>query len=161
MNIFNNSVSSLYSDGSTDRLLVASVTINIGGKAVTDTLPVLAISEMSHQNRQQIDSSLDGTVHVLSAAGGLGTCQITFMDRLKNCESKPDATAISALHQYSAYRKSLSGSNVVVKLLGADGKTSLAKFTGVIKTCTATAHNKGGVDTLLVTYIMQGVMDNG
>ena len=158
-NLFNNSVTALYKGDEKDRTKLAEISVKSSGGTKTDKLPVIAISELSHQNRQQIDSSLDGTVHVLSAAGGLGTCQITFMDRIKNCDG--DDKSLSALHQYGKLRKKLSGSSVTVKLLGADGKTALATFTGVVKTCTATAHNKNGVDTLLVTYIMQGVMTDG
>lgn len=143
--------------GEKNRPLVAQIGVRSGDGFKTAKLPIVAISEMSHHNRQQLDCSLDGTIHVLSAAGGLGVCQITFMDRIKNCSGGD--SSLSALHSYSKLRKELKGADVNVSILDADGTRTLAVFTGIIKSCTASAQNRQGIDVLLVTYSMQGVMD--
>ena len=141
------------------KLAEISITTASGGTDVF-TLPVISISEFSHHSRQQIDSSLDGTVHVLSAYGGLGTCHITFMDRVQDCRGGKSFYK-SALAEYGNLRTSPDKNRVVVKLLDADGATPVATFTGVVKTCTATATTRGGIDAMLVTYVLQGVMSHG
>ena len=121
-------------------------------------LPIVSLDEMSHHSRQQLDCSLDGTIHLLAASGGLGICNITFMDRIQRDCSKRTDKSLSALHKYGKLRKNLSGSPVVVRIHGNDGNSTLAKFTGIVKSCTASAQRKQGIDVLLVTYSMQGVM---
>lgn len=140
---------------------LASISVSSDGKTASAKLPLISIDEMSHHNRQQLDCSLDGTIHVLAAVGGLGVCNVTFMDRIqKDCDDRTDSS-LSALHQYSKLRNKLAGAHVTVRIHGNDGKSTLAKFTGIIKSCTATAQRKQGVDVLLVSYSMQGVMSNG
>ena len=139
---------------------LASISVSTsGGGSSSAKLPIIGINEFSHHNRQQLDSTLDGTVHVLAACGGLGVCSITFMDRIQDCSGNKTNKNLSALHRYDKLRKAMAGANVTVRIHGNDGRSTLAKFTGIIKSCVATAERKQGMDVLLVTYSMQGVMD--
>lgn len=164
--IFNQISSALIGADSAQRTVLASIRVATNGGDVGDNnlLPLVSISELSHQNRQQVDCALDGTVHVLSAAGGLATCQMTFMDRLTVCNTPgvrntTNSSDRSALRTYRKLTEDLKGSHIEVAILAENGRDNLAKFVGVVKSCTVTAQTKGGIDTLLVTYIMQGVME--
>lgn len=158
--LFNGSGSGYINLPGDKKAKLADISVSSGGGTKTAKLPIVAISEMSHHNRQQLDCSLDGTIHILAAAGGLGVCQITFMDRVQGCKGTSESS-LSALHQYDRLRKKLSGAQVKVRILDADGSSAIATFKGVVKSCTASASNKQGIDVLLVTYSMQGVMDCG
>lgn len=140
---------------------VAEISVSSAdGTISTANLPIVSIGEMSHHSRQQLDCSLDGTLHVLSAAGGLGACTITFMDRLMKCgDGGVNADSLSALHQYSKLRKNLKGAQVKIRIFKAGSSSKLATFEGVVKSCTATASNRQGIDILLVTYSLIGVME--
>ena len=162
--IFNQISSALIGADSTKRTVLADIKVSTSKGNYNNILPLIAISELSHQSRQQVDCALDGTIHVLSAAGGLATCQMTFMDRLTVCSAPGVRNTIngddrSALRTYKKLTEDLKGSHIEVAILAENGTDNLAKFVGVVKSCTVTAQNKGGIDTLLVTYIMQGVME--
>ena len=158
--IFGESSSSLIRTPGDDRAKLAVISVHGAGGASTAKLPLISINEMSHHNRQQLDCSLDGTIHVLAAAGGLGICTMTFMDRVSNCAGGSERS-LSALHQYGKMRKKMAGANVTVRILGSNGSTTLATFKGIVKSCTASAQHRQGMDVLLVTYSMHGVMNCG
>jgi hypothetical protein len=81
------------------------------------------------------------------------------MDRIQDCVGDNTKYSISALHKYDSLRRAMAGANVTVRLHGNDGRSTLATFRGIIKSCTATAERKQGMDVLLVTYAMQGIMN--
>lgn len=115
-----------------DTLPIASIKVGDGVK----NLPVIEISALSHTIRQQTDCSLDGNVHILTAAGGVATCQFTVMDCIKSC---PNATTIdSVLQEYSKIKNKPGEYKITVQITNPTG-TVLATFEGYIGGCNARA----------------------
>ena len=127
------------------------------------TLPVISLPEMSHTLRQQLDCTLDGTVHIMSANGGIAQCSITCLDRLNlSCRQGGAKTMASALEEYRKIRKYGVNSTIRVTLYKAGNYNRLLTFAGVLNSCNV-AVDRGSSDNsslfVLVTYKMTGVWE--
>lgn len=155
--IFSNTASSKIIKSSTTGNLVASIHLseNGGDNLELFTAPVISIDELSHRRRQQLDCTLDGTVHVLTANGGVAACSLTCLDRLPNNCSNSSETQ-SALRVYQELRNK-PGARIEVMIHAADVAGSpLAHFIGVLNSCTATVRMEKDTAYVIAKYSMMG-----
>ena len=138
--------------------LVADIVLNGAGSgagASSTSLPLIAITDLSDRGRFQLDCTLDGALHLFAAAGGLTTCQLTFMDRISTCGHASLGSPVSV---YQAVKENPGKTTIRVNIYGADGESALATVTGVVVSCTVKTSTAQGLDVMLVTYTIVGAM---
>lgn len=157
-NIFSSKTGTVKLPDSTDPILVSIVAHSPTGGARTNcsNLPLISIDELTSSDRVQVDCSLDGVFHILKAAGGFGSCQLTFMDAIHGCSGSSSGFN-SALKEYVKRRKRDEGSvvDVTIKL----PKENVV-FRGYLVTCSASLKKyEGDMALLLVSYRLLGDFD--
>lgn len=130
----------------------AVATIKIGSSS--KQLPVLEISDLSHVIRQQADCALDGTVHILSAAGGVATCSVSLLDCIGSCGGSTSAD--SALKEYSKIKDNPGETKISVVIQSPTG-AALATFEGYASSCKARAGIQKDSPYVIVSITMTGV----
>lgn len=140
--------------------VIAKISIS-GEKTGTDLLklPVLRISESVHTARLQLDNTLDGTIHVLGAAGGIASCTMVCLDRItKSCKTSQGGELASALKTYASLRKAGVNKTIEVELTPADGGNKpLFTFKGIVNRCHISVESAERAPYVLVTYEMTGI----
>lgn len=132
-----------------DTLPIALIKI---GSSVKN-LPVIEISELSHTIRQQTDCSLDGNVHILTAAGGVATCKFTVMDCIESC---PDAETLdSVLQEYSNIKNKPGEHKITVQIMNRG--SLLSTFEGYIGGCNARATISKDTTFVVATLTATGI----
>ena len=130
----------------------ATATVKLGNK--TTNLPVLEIENLAHTIRQQADCALDGTVHILSAAGGIATCRLSLLDCIGSCQGSENID--SALEEYRKIKDSPGEAKISVVIQSPEGD-ALAVFEGYVSGCTTRVGLAKDAPYVIVHITMTGV----
>lgn len=154
--IFNNTANSmLIKQGGSGKLVASVYLYDPNGSGVPFTAPVVSIDELVHKQRQQLDCTLDGTVHILTAQGGAASCTITLLDRLPSGCPGNTLEVQSALKEYQN-RRNKPGSRIEVSITSSDMQDDICVFTGVLTSCSATARLEKDTAYVIARYTMIG-----
>jgi hypothetical protein len=112
-------------------------------------LPVIEVSDLSENQRAQIDQTLDGKVHILTAGPGIASVSISLLDNLPECTSTELQSVIAAYKDTFRTKPEVS-----VSILR--GKDSVMTLDGVVMAFSANVTSREGLSLIVVTLKIVG-----
>lgn len=128
---------------------MALVSIKKPGDTENLLLPVIEVSDLSENQRAQIDQTLDGKVHILTAGPGIASVGISLLDNLPKCN---DTQLQSAIDRYkSTFRIKPEVSVSILR-----DSAPVMTLDGVVMAFSANVTTREGLSLIVVTLKIVG-----
>lgn len=112
-------------------------------------LPVIEVSDLSENQRAQIDQTLDGKVHILTAGPGIASVSISLLDNLPKCNSEELQSVIDT------YKDTFRTKPEVSVSILRDTKPVMT-LDGVVMAFSANVTSREGLSLIVVTLKIVG-----